>query len=334
MAVIKDVARLAGVSVAAVSKYLKTPENMRDNTRTLIEAAIRELNYTPSPVARSLRTRRTGMAAVMMPAITNPFFAELFDVLRRMLIKKGYTALLQTVNDVDELRTAMFSLSIRQIDGVILCFLDDENLVTELAKCSIGVLPLVAVSWHSIMEGCGAVVVDLRDGMRQAASHLLMSGRKRIAYIGGPETSLISSEKYKGFLAALEHAGVGVDPAMVLHGGYSMESGYLAATQLLKRKVRPDAVAAENDVLAVGCIKRCFEDGISVPRDIAVTGFDDIPLSAMVEPPVTTVRLPIEHIGMAAVDTLAAMIDGSQPAVESSFKPFLVARRSTDNHVK
>jgi DNA-binding LacI/PurR family transcriptional regulator len=334
MAVIKDVAKLAGVSVAAVSKYLKTPENMRTETRKLIEAAIQQLNYRPSPVAQSLRTRKTGMVAVMMPAITNPFFAELFDTLRRSLMKKGYTALLQTANDVDELRTAMFDLSIRQIDGVVLCFLDDEPLVAELARCSIGVVPLVAMSWHSIMDGCGAVIVDMRNGMRQAVAHLAETGRKHIAYIGGPENSSISREKYSGYLLALQDAGIAADPALVLHGGYSLESGYLAATQLVKGKRRPDAVAAENDALAVGCIKRFCQEGIPVPQEIAVTGFDDIPLSAMYEPPVTTVRLPIEHIGMAAVDTLCAMLEGDKPCMEHSFQPLLMVRRSSDVQVK
>jgi DNA-binding LacI/PurR family transcriptional regulator len=334
MAVIKDVAKLAGVSVAAVSKYLKTPENMREETRRQIEAAIQELNYRPSPVAQSLRTRKTGMVAVMMPAITNPFFAELFDALRRALLKKGYTALLQTANDVDELRIAMFSLSIRQVDGVVLCFLDDESLVAELAECSIGVVPLVAMSWHSIMEGCGVVLVDVRDGMRQAVTHLVETGRKRIAYIGGPESSHISREKISGYRAALEAAGLQADPTLVLHGGYSLESGYLAATQLLKGRHRPDAVAAENDMLAVGCIKRLAQEGIAIPADIAVTGFDDIPLSSMYEPPISTVRLPIEHIGVAAVDMLAVMIEGGAPSADSAIKPSLVVRRSSDSRAK
>lgn len=334
MAVIKDVAKLAGVSVAAVSKYLKTPEAMREDTRRQIEAAIRELNYRPSPLAQSLRTRRTGMVAVMMPAITNPFFAELFDALRRILLKKRYTALLQTASDVDELRAAMFNLSIRQVDGVLLCFMDDEALVAELAGCSIGVVPLVAVSWHSIMEGCGTVVVNVREGMRQAAAHLIATGRRRIAYIGGPESSSISQEKYAGFRSALDAAGIAADPALVLHGGYTLESGYLAATQLLKSRLRPDAIAAENDVLAVGAVRRLTGEGLAVPHDVAVTGFDDIPLSSMVEPPVTTVRLPVEHICMAAADILTAMIDGEGPGAENAFNPSLVVRRSSDARVK
>ncbi len=332
MAVIKDVARLAGVSVAAVSKYLRTPEAMREDTRRQIEAAIRELNYRPSPLAQSLRTRKTGMVAVVMPSITNPFFAELFDALRRILLLKGFTALLQTANDVDELRSAMFNLSIRQIDGVMLCFLDDEALVAELAGSSVGVVPLLAMSWHNIMEGCGAVIVDIGDGMSQAVTHLLESGRRRVAYIGGPEASSISRNKFSGYCAAHESAGLPVDPSLVLHGGYTLESGYLAATQLLQKECRPDAVAAENDGLAVGCLKRLFQEGITVPREVAVTGFDDIPLSAMYEPPISTVRLPIEQISAAAVDSLTSMIEGGGVCEEAVFRPMLVVRRSSSLH--
>ena len=330
MAVIKDVAKLAEVSVGAVSKYLKNHDHMREDTRSRIEAAIRELNYHPSPLARSLRTRKTRTVSVMMPPVTNPFFAELFNHIRLHLLKKGYAALLQTANDVEELRTAMFNQSIGQMDGVILCFMDDEKLVNELAAGSIGVKPLVALSWHRVMEGCGAVIVDIRGGMRQAVGHLLQSGCTRIAYIGGPSLSSMSNEKYIGYVDTLTSAGLKPDESMVIHGNFTLESGYHAAGQLLQCAKLPDAVAAENDILAVGCIKRLIHQGLRVPQDILVTGFDDIPLSMMYEPQVTTIRLPIEQLGHAAVDVLAAMMEGEAQVADRVFGASLIVRRSTD----
>jgi DNA-binding LacI/PurR family transcriptional regulator len=338
IAVIKDVANLAGLSVSAVSKYLKNPDSVRPDTRQRIESAIEELNYVPSTEARALRTGLTGMISIISPNITNPFFAELFSVIQKSAAEKGYTSILQTISRIQESGNSVVSKpfvvsSISRVDGLIVCFPDDEEVIS-FVKQQWGNIPMVLLAWNSREAASANIVLDVEEGIYIATQHLLSMGHRRISYVGAPQSSTTSRKKQKGYVRAMTEQWLAVRPEFIYHGCYGTETGYEAARAFWHAKTRPTAIVTEADIFAIGCIKYCHRKGIDVPGEMAVTGFDDIPMAAMYQPPITTVRLPIEDMGRTAVRTLYDIIHGSTKAVrrDTRYEGELVIRRSTDSN--
>lgn len=337
MPAIKDVAKSAGLSVAVVSKFLKNPDSVRPDTRLRVEAAIADLGYRPSPFARSLRTGRSGMYSVVVPDITNPFFAELFQSIRAEIHRAGFTTLLETAEDLDIIADSIRSLSVGQVDGLICCFLDDESLIPRLRNSLPARTPLVALSWHRPSEDVCTIELDVRGGMRAVTGHLLALGHRSFAYIGGPAHSTVSQQKHAGFIEAVQAAGVPADGIRVARVAIGVEAAQAAATALLKAGTAPaTAFVCENDVLAVGALRACRLNGWKVPADVSVTGFDDVPLATLVEPPLTTVSLPIRDMGFRAARRLlelAGTQTGAQPepagCPEDVFATSLVVRGSS-----
>jgi LacI family transcriptional regulator len=330
MAAIKDVAKLAGMSVAVVSKYLKNPGSVRADTKTRIESAINTLNYVPSPVARSLRTKRSGMIAVVVPSIVNPFFAEMYESIRHACTACEILAILLTAETQDEMRQTIQSIVSRQVDGVVLCFPDQESFLTELKEKAPN-LPLTIMTWHALDENIGNIVLDVRKGIFEATSHLISLGCKEIGYIGGSSESIISSEKYKGFLAALNNEAITKkeDSSNIRHGKATMRFGHDAMKEIYESNPSIQGVVCENDALAIGCVTYCLHQHIEIPNQIMITGFDDIPLAAMFEPPITTVRLPVDEMGQCAVEMIKSQIEGNMSKEAKVFETKLVARGTT-----
>lgn len=352
MAAIKDVAKLAGMSVAVVSKYLKNPDSVRADTKAKIETAINSLHYVPSPIARSLRTKRTGMIAVVVPSIVNPFFAELFESIKQSCTSNSILAILLTAESQDEMGQAIQSIISRQFDGVVLCFPDQESFLTELKKKAPN-LPLAIMTWHGLAENIGNIVLDVRKGIFQAASHLLSLDCKEIGYIGGPAKSAISREKFQGFLAALDnesttkneklspkniaqedsnvkqHEKKQVNLQNIRQGKATMRFGHDAMKEIYESNPSIQGVVCENDALAIGCVTYCLHQNIMIPKQIMITGFDDIPLAGMFEPPITTVRLPVDEMGQCAVDMIKNQIEGIIANETKIFETELVIRGTT-----
>ncbi len=337
MAVIKDVAYLAGLSVSAVSKYLKNPDSVRPDTRQKIESAIKELNYVPSTEARALRTGLTGMISIISPNITNPFFAELFSIIQTSAAERGYTAILQTLSGMQEssggsVVSKPFAVSsISRVDGMIVCFPDDEEVIT-FVKQQWGNIPMVLLAWNPREAASANIVLDVEKGIYTATKHLLSMGHRRIGYVGAPQSSTTSREKQKGYVKALSEQWLTVRPELLYHGPYDAETGYQAARTFWHGEIRPTAIVTEADIFAIGCIKYCHRKSIDVPGELAVTGFDDIPMAALYQPPITTVRLPIGDMGRTAVDRLYGIIHGSPGAGgDIRYDGGLVVRKSTDS---
>ncbi len=329
MAAIKDVAKFAGMSVAVVSKYLQNPQSVRKDTKEKIEEAIQALNYVPSPIARSLRTKRSGMIAVVVPDIINPFFAELFDVIRKTCISQSMLAILQTAQNDSEIDQTIESVLSRQIDGVILCFLDDEKFINALKEKAPD-LPVTSMSWHKYADNIGNIVLDVRRGIYDVTKYLLENGCMKFGYIGGPEESIISSEKFKGFLSAIESSNnKNARLISVRRGKSSMLSGHDFIKEMHESNPYIDAIVCENDALAIGCLTYCLNQKIPVPSSMKITGFDDIPLSEIFEPSLTTVHLPIEEMGKCAAEMLSKRIIDKVAVKESIFETTLVIRKST-----
>ena len=234
MAVIKEVAEHAGVSVGSVSKYLNYPKTLKPDTRQRIEAAIEALDYRPSPLAQSLRTGRTGVIAVVVPDITNPFFAETYSAIHRAAGLRGLVTVLHTTDSrLATLKESLSQRSIRQVDGAIFCFVDGSEAVNEyLGRVALSI-PVVLLSEDLATIRFDVVAIDAMDGIRQATVHLAGTGRRRIAYVGGPEGDRISRDKHAGYRGGMERSGLEPDPSLRHAGPFTLQTGYEAARRFM-----------------------------------------------------------------------------------------------------
>jgi LacI family transcriptional regulator, repressor for deo operon, udp, cdd, tsx, nupC, and nupG len=331
MAVIRDVARLAGVSPSSVSKYLNNSPTLRDSYRQRIAKAVEQLGYTPSRIARSMRTGRKNIIAAIIPSIVNPFYSELYQAIRVECLLKGYTPVLYTTDEnMDLLRTVLVDLGASQVDGAILCFLDEGEIIKRLEELDTRT-PVALMSWHVQSTKFSCAVVDVHAAIRTATNHLLALGHRKIAYVGGRLARSISQEKLRAFRLAMTAAGLPPREELIIADNFRFESGFNAARAFMQAKDPPTAIVAANDMLAIGCVKFLINNGFRVPDDVAVTGHDGIQLASIYDPSVTTMAQPIAESGRALVDMVIARIE--KPASRKNramFQLELKVRRSTD----
>lgn len=304
-ATIKDVAREAGVSVATVSRALNGAENVLPHTRQRILDVARELRYAPSGAARSLITRRTDTVGALLPDLHGEFFSELIRGIDQAARARGLHLLLSSSHDdVHEAAAALRAMNGR-VDGLIVMspHADDDFLSQNLPPT------LPAVLLNSGVQGARQPVfaVDNFGGARAMTEHLVGSGRRRIAFLGGPAGNFEAQERRRGYEAGLP---AGSRPVL-LSGDFSEQSGHAAGAALaaLAAGERPDALFCANDMMAVGALHAFADAGLRVPDDIALAGFDDIPLARYMRPALSTVRVPIAAMGTKALDALADALD-------------------------
>jgi LacI family transcriptional regulator len=300
---------------------MKNTQSVRAENRKRIEMAIEELNYVPSNIARSLRQGKSMTVKAIMPPITLPFFAEIFEHLRVSLSSAGYHLILHTINPDEPFSPQDFLFT----DGVIVAFPNDNEIIRQLnAILKTLEKPLVAMSGFSRVENVNSVSVDIGDGMSQAAMYLKSQGKKRIAYVGGDEHSSPSIERFSGFCSV-------IPPELrfgVYWRDYSMGWGYMSAKNMLDSEHIPDGVLCENDGIAAGVIKYMLTHGVTVPGDVWVIGFDNIPLSEMYTPSISSVSIPSKEMSLAAVKVLIEAIQ-KETQENVQFKATLVIRESS-----
>jgi len=332
MAVIKDVAKLAGVSVGTVSKYLNNKGNLKEETRKKVEYAINKLQYKPNPVARSMRTGKTNTIAIIAPDITNPFFAEIYNSIRQCAAQNGYVSILYTTSDDPKiLKDYLTSTSIKQADGIILCFVDDDEDVAQFMDEIQKSVPIVMLSWNINNTRFNCVSIDVFEGAMKATNHLISLGHKRIGYVGGHDR--VSVEKHNGFIKALKAAALESSPDLEYFGGFNLQTGFYATRKFCMLPDMPTAIFAENDIIAIGCIKYLLQNNIRVPEDVAVIGFDNIKPSAMYEPSLSTISLPIVQMGEESVKLLLSIMNKNTTKNKVLIlKNELVVRNSTDKN--
>lgn len=323
MSTIKDVAQTAGLSTAAVSKYLRDAQSVRNETRVRIEAAIKHHNYRPSRLARALRTGKTGFVSVAIPEIKNPLFSEMYDALMTCGVEHGLITILETLDHRANPNAHLLS---NEIDGMVACFLENEAFLSLLKDLS-GRIPVVTIDYDRVLPNGSAVVIDLACGMTELTEYLIRTGRRHFAYVGESNVITASMLKFNAFQQTLHRHGFSPDSYKVYKNYTGFEGGYAVTRSILEGEL-PDAIVLETDTLAVGCIKRLAQRGIRVPDQIAVTGFDDIPLSGMLEPALTTVRIPIEEICRESVALLVSMVNGNAPTQDIYLPTKLVVRDS------
>ena len=293
-ATIRDVARAAGVSVATVSRALNGADNVLPETRQRIQEAAKALRFTPSGAARSLITRRTDTVGALLPDLFGEYFSELIRGIDQAARARGLHLLVSSSHgDADEAAAAMRAMNGR-VDGLIVMSPHaDANFLQHNLP---GSLPAVLLNTGAELAGHARFVVDNFGGAQAMTRHLAASGRKRIAFIGGPQGNHEAQERLRGYRAGLKS---GMKEA-VFEGDFTEEAGWAAGRRIAQTKPRPDAVFAANDMMAVGCLAALREAGLRVPEDVALGGFDDIPIARYITPALSTIRVPIAALGAAA----------------------------------
>ncbi|WP_412460258.1 LacI family DNA-binding transcriptional regulator [Pseudomonas sp. SC11] len=306
MATIKDVAALAGISYTTVSHVLNKTRPVSEPVRLKVEAAIAELDYVPSAVARSLKARSTATIGLLVPSSVNPYFAELARGIEDGCERNGYCVILcNSDDDPKKQRNYLRVLLEKRIDGLIVASVgEDLDLLQSLAAVR---TPIVMVD--RALEGVDTDVVriDHELGAYLATQHLLELGHVDIACIGGPANTGVSQLRVNGFRRAMAEAGLPVAEQQVLHCDFTSPGGHAAAAQLLDG-ARPTAIFAGNDMIGFGVLRAAAERNIDVPGQLSVIGFDDIELSRYVYPPLTTVGQSIRELGDSAAQLLLSRI--------------------------
>lgn len=321
---IRDVAREAGVSVATVSRALNNQGHVADAVRLRVREAASALSYAPHPGARNLSCRRTHTIGVVLPVLHGEFYSGLMRGMDHVARAHGLHLLVSSHHGRrDEQDVALQTLRGR-VDGLVLMSANNDD-ARPCGFLSIGV-PAVCLDATAV-DGMPSLAIDNRGGAVAMVRHLLSRGHRRIAFIGGPPGNADAMAREAGYRDAM--ADSGLDP-WVVPGAFDEASGHRACTGLLGTDERPDAVFAGNDLMALGCLFAMSQAGVRVPLDIALAGFDDIPLAEYAHPGITTMRVDAAELGRRAV-RLLLVNSGSiaDPEIEAGLLPTrLVVRES------
>ena len=304
-----DVAREAGVSLMTVSRVINNKGEVSPTTRQRVLEVIERLGYRPSSIARGLVTQRTGTLGLVVPDVANPFFADVARGAEHVAYAEGYNVFLcNTDEDPGREVAVLQSLEEKCVDGVVLCSsrLDDDELGALLDRHPAVVL--VNRRWEG--GSVGTVLIDDEAGGRMATQHLLRSGHRAVGFLAGPPTSHSGRQRARGYRAALAAADLPYNPAWVCHCSPMVEGGQETARELLTAHPELTALFCYNDLVAVGALQACADLGRRVPDDLAIVGYDDIPLAALVTPPLTTCRVPRYELGAQAMRLLLDRIGG------------------------
>jgi LacI family transcriptional regulator len=334
-ATIAEVAAAAGVSKATVSRVLSgNHKYLKPQTRARVEKAIRELQYRPSSVARSLTSKRTHTVGVLVADISNPFYPDVFHGIEDSALKQNYNVFLCNTNyDLARGGTYIQSLIDKRVDGILIMTSSfSAEWLVELERSSV---PVIVLDWEVQTRGgnVSAISVDFQRGIQAAAEHLYALGHRRFAHVCGPIQLQTSRDRRDAFLQAL--AGLGLEPAdvTIVDGNLRIDGGRQALAQLLAAEPRPTAVFAANDMTAVGMLLEARSLGVRVPEMLSIVGLDDIWLAAQSDPPLTTVALPRYEIGLLAMRMLFDLLDNPRAeyidAVHTRVRTSLAIRQST-----
>jgi LacI family transcriptional regulator len=329
---LKEVAARAGVHPATASRAL-SPERrglVSEDVARRVRAAAQALGYSPNPLARSLRTRRSHTVGVLIPDLNNPLFPPLVRGLEDRLAAAGYVALIgNTDGNEDRERLIVDQMRARRIDGLAVATARRRSPL--LAQAAADGLPVVLMNRMAADHGFPSVCVDNDRGIRLAVAHLVALGHHRIGHIAGPQDVSTGLERYQGFVAAMAASGLEVPAGLVaVARAFSISEGARCGRLLLERDAGCTAVAAANDMLAVGCYSALEEAGRSCPADISVVGFNDMPFIDRLRPPLTTIRFPHYQVGHEAAGALLELIAGrGRPVRVLRLAPELVVRGST-----
>lgn len=303
---IHDVASAAGVSAATVSRFL---QGQHVRTAERIAEAIRELNFKPTPAARSLKSGSTGSIAVIVPDITDPYFAAVVKGVESISRQDDYHISLYNTEEDGDREAAILADLRGRVDGVILTPADESQ--DAAARVSAMGIPTVLLD-REIGDGAllDSVLIDNVEGARQAASYLLSLGHTDIGLISGPLDTTPGRTRHEGFLSVLEKAGVNPAPAHIQVSNFREDGGYQTALRLLALETPPTAMFVANNLMCVGVLRALHDMRVEVPGEVSVVGFDDLHLAELLSPPLTVVARPMEEQGALAIRLLLNRLNG------------------------
>lgn len=326
MSNIRDVARLAGVSVATVSRALSNPEKVSPESLDKVHKAIAEVGYRPNMLARNFRSARAYAVVVLVPDIANPFYSLFIRALEDRAHQKGYAVLLGDTRGTPE----------REMEYI-------RRVETRLADGIVQLRPSSEKSQNNIpadvpcVNACGceyttgpAIRIDNRGAAKSMVNYLISLGHKRIGVISGLKDNPHAIDRLEGYKEALADAGIPFEKELIAEGDFTMWSGLNAAFQFCNMKNRPTAIFSMNDEMAIGAMQTLKSQGIRIPDDISVTGFDDIAYAKYSDPSLTTISQPAEEMGKMAMDMLLKVIEGEPLSQRECVLPTeFIIRKST-----
>jgi len=317
---IKEVAARAGVSVATISRVVNGKGPVRESTSRRVMETAQAMRYTPHGVARSLSMRRANTVGLLLPDLHGEFFSEVIRGIDAEARRSGYHLLVSGFHSDQEEMTAVFRAVRGRVDGLIVMSPEREASVL-FAHLPAG-LPIVLL--NNLSGAARTIAIDNYGGAVAMVKHLLGIGHRRIAFIKGPEQNADACERLRGYRDA-----IGAAAFLEVDGDFSEEAGYRAATDLLQLEHRPSAIFAANDAMAIGALSALREARVIVPHEIALCGFDDIPIARYVTPPLTTVNVAIAELGRRAFEVLERRLqDGGEDNQREILPTTLVIRES------
>jgi len=327
----KDIARKAGVSKSTVSRALNNDPRINEKTRDKILKIAREMNYRPHHMARALAKKRTNIIGVLIPkaprSVSDPFFLEFLGGIGEETSKKGFSLILPIFERGAQKKFKEF-ISQNNVDGIILTepevndkrikYLESENI------------PFVFSGNPRLDKDVFWVDADNEKGAYKAVAYLIEKGHRKIATIAGNNNLVAGVSRLEGYKKALQDAGIEVDKGLISYGDFQEHGGYEAVIKLLEKKKEFTAIFSANDFMAIGAMKALKEKGYSIPGDVAVMGFDGTFLSGHVEPPLSTVQLPIKDLGKNCAELITSIINnGDKEKKGILLGTKLVIRKST-----
>ena len=334
---IKDIARAADVSHSTVSRALSDSDLVRATTKARILRLAREMGYSPDARARSLVLGRTHTIGVVVTTFTDPFIAEVVQAVETAAHQHGYSLILASSNSEPEREMAAVQmLWSKRVDGLIVTS-SRIGALYQSRLDSLGV-PVVLINSHQEQQGpyTFSVTMDNRHGGALATAHLLELGHRRVAYVSGPADHSDDLERMAGYRQALAKADIVYDPALIVQGTGRAGGGQVAWASLAALPNRPSAVFCYNDMTAIGLLRVVREANLSIPLDLSVVGFDDIPLASYVEPRLTTIAQPKRDLGAKAMAMVLALMmnDGPKTATVANtvVQGRLIVRESSGYH--
>jgi len=328
---IREIAKRARVSTATVSRTINRIPTVDPHVAKRVWKVIEESGYRPNIQARALVSGRSHVLGLVVSEITNPFFPEIVQAFENIAVEHGYEILLvSTVHDPKRMDLSVRRMTGRRVDGVAVMTFGMEDLLLEDRELSN--VPLVFVDVGPKRPRVSNIRINYLNGIRQAVQHLAALRHEQIAFISGPLALKSAKSRRSAFEKAMREIGLEVAKGLVVEGDHTLEGGVRAMQSLLSLPKRPTAVVCSNDMTALGVMHKCYEDGLHIPRDLSLVGFDDIRLAQFVLPPLTTVRMSQSELARIAFHALLTELERETPSehgTEYVLETSLVLRDST-----
>jgi len=329
----QDVANEVGISAATVSHVINQSRYVSEDLKRKVQAAIEELGYQPNGVARSLRAQKTSSIGLIIPNNANPFYAEVVRGVEKVAYQQGYSVILcNSDRDIErEVRYTELLLH-RRVDGILFVGAWVGDQLEHLEKAVKRGLPIVAVDRNVAGLPISTIMADNEHGGKLATQYLLDQGHRRIACIGGSPQRTPNARRVAGYFQALAGKGIRPDESVVKRANFTFEGGYAAANELLTQNANISAIFASNDLMAIGTMRSALDQGLRVPDDVSIIGFDNIQVTEYTNPPLTTVDHAMVEMGEKAAEILLDLCNSGEIFVSHELiVPKLVIRKSVAN---